>query len=155
MRVLGGIALPVAALSLCATSYRLISPEVGLPSGAADKLMNDGVVAGVVMTSLSLIVAISVLLAVAGIGLLLGRRWGRRVALWWAWITVGVEAAAVIANALAIGARAGAVEVGRIDALAMVVSVPGSGICAGAFALVVLFSLNLDTVRVWAHEPNL
>lgn len=151
VRVFGALALIIAALSLCAASYRMIEPEVGLPTGAADKLMADGLVAAVVMICLGLLVAASALLAAAAIGMLLGKRWGRRLGLIWAWSELGVQAVALIASALAVGARAGAAEITRADAVAAAFSVPGTGGCASFFALILLLGLLHSAVREWAR----
>lgn len=151
VRVLGALAIPVAALSVCAASFRMIEPEVGLPAGAADKLMDDALITGVVMVCLALLVLAGIALAAAGVGLLLGKRWGRRIGLIWAWSTLGVEVVALIASAVAVGARAGVSEITRTDAVATAFSVPGTGGCAVLFALVVLLGLMHESVREWAR----
>lgn len=148
--VLGVFAVVVAAVSLCAAAWRMIQPESGLPVAAADRLLEDQVVYVFIVVGLAVLSVVSIVLVVAAVGLILGKYWGRTLALFWCWGTLGIEAANVIIHAILIGGRAGNAEIGAPYAVLSALSVPTTGCCVSLFALIALVVLYHDRIRAWA-----
>lgn len=146
---MGAVAVVVSMLTLCAGGLRVVSPE-GAVGGALGPIFEVQLARNAILVSMVTWIAMSIVLAVAGAGLLLAKPWGRTLGLVYAWSSVGAMALMIAGNAVFLAPSLDGSDVGGVDVFWAVIAGPSLGCCPLAFALAMLVTLHHEAVGIWA-----
>lgn len=147
--VMGAAAIIVSMLTLCAGGLRLVNPE-GAVGGALGPIFEVQLARNAILISMVTWVATSILLAVAGAGMLLTRPWGRTLGLVYAWTSVAAMALMIIGNAVFLAPSLDGSDVAGVDVFWAVIAGPSLGCCPLLFALAMIVTLHHEAVGAWA-----
>lgn len=151
--VMGAAAIVVAMLTLCAGGLRLVNPE-GAIGAALGPIFEVSVAKNAILVAMVTWILMSILLAVAGAGLLLTRPWGRTLGLVYAWASVLAMAVMIAGNAIFLAPSLDNSDVAGSDVFWAVIAGPSVGCCPLAFALVMLVALHHEAVGAWARHQK-
>jgi len=149
--IMGALSVLVAMLTLCAGGLRLVNPEGAVGGSALGPIFEVAVARNAILVSMVTWVAMSIVLAIAGAGLLLTRPWGRTLGLIYAWASVGAMALMIAGNAVLLAPSLDGSDVNGIDVFWAVIAGPSLGCCPLVFALTLIVSLHHDAVSDWAR----
>lgn len=150
--MLGVAAILVAMLTLCAGGLRLVRPEGALGVDALGPVFEVALARRAILVSMVIWVMASLLLAIAGAGLLLGKGWGRTLGLVYAWATVASMSLMIASSAVFVAPSLDDSDLSGLDVLRAALAGPSLGCCPLVFALVLLTVLHHDRVTAWAKH---
>lgn len=152
--VLGVAAVIVAMLTLCGGGLRMINPDGVIGAAALEPAFEAAAARNLFYVSIGVWMLLAVALAVAGGALLAGLRWGRWLALVYAWTAV---VSAIVVTVLGVAFAMPALDesgLTTVEAMRTVLAGPLTGCCPVVFAIVLLGFLYNDAVAAWAKSPK-
>lgn len=152
--VLGVVAVIVAMLTLCGGGLRMVSPDGILGAAGFDPAFDAGAARTLFYVSIGFWILLSIALAAAGGALLAGRRWGRTLALAYAWTAVLAAIVLTVLNVVFAMPALDESGLTSLEAAKTVLAGPLTGCCPVVFAIVSLGVLYNDAVAAWANPPK-
>lgn len=152
--IMGALSVIVAMLTLCAGGLRLVNPEGAVGVTALGPIFEVALARNAILVSMVTWVVMSILLAVAGAGLLLVRPWGRTLGLVYAWTSVAAMALMIAGNAVLLAPSLDGSDVGGSDVFWAVLAGPSLGCCPLVFALTLIVALHHEAVGLWASAQR-
>ncbi len=149
--ILGAVSMLFAMLTICGGGVRFVRPETVLGADAISPVFDIAAARTAFYLGVVSWMAVGVLLAVAGAGLLLGRRWGRTLGLVWAWIDVAVAVLLMFHSVAVVAPALDESHLSYVEIFWTALTGPLAGCCPTVWAIVLLAALYGDSITAWAR----